>query len=687
MIEAGSAATMGAVLIDDGVNFAVYSSTAEAIDLCLFENGIETARLALPGRSGDVWHGWVKDCKPGQAYGFRVHGGYVPENGIRSNPDKLLLDPYARCLDGKFSWSSAVFDYVRPASSRFVRSSEDSSPHVPKCIVTGEMDRRPDHRPQIPWRKTIIYETNVRGYTMQHPGLSAAERGRFRGMANGEILEYLSALGITSVELMPVFEFIDEQHLFEKGLKNLWGYNSINFFTPARRYLGRDDAPYFREMVDSIHAAGIEVILDVAYNHTGEGDRFGPTLSFRGLDNRSYYRLDASDPSVYLDDTGCGNTLDADQPVVQALIIDSLRYWSDEMGVDGFRFDLATVLARSRDGFRTGHPLLRAIAKDPKLAQLKLIAEPWDVGPDGYQLGNFPPGWGEWNDQFRDDVRRFWRGDDNSAPNLAKRLHGSADRFDNNGRGPTASINFVTSHDGFTLADLVSYASRHNQANGEENQDGHRHNFSDNFGAEGDTDDPRILNSRRQRRLNLLATLLFSQGTPMLLGGDEFGNSQQGNNNAYAQDNPIGWIDWSGLAEDPSFVAAVRELIRIRNVSPLLRQGVYRHGDQPGSGDRPDIAWYLPDGRELKGDEWDRVATFGVVLSEPGSTAIAILINADHSAVWFRLPILPGENWQVAFDGQDSIDSQPADGSWKISGSSVTCLVNSGDVVAQRSGT
>ena len=677
MIETGTAEPLGAVPDRDGVNFAVYSSTAEAIDLCLFDNGTESRRLRLPGRTGDTWHGRVPGCGPGQAYGYRVHGRYAPESGIRSNPNKLLLDPRARRLDGAFTWTPAVFDYACPAGSELVASDADSAPFVPKSVVTGRMQSTPVTRPAIPWRDMIIYEANVRGYTMCHPGLGEAERGLFRGMRNGEILDYLSALGITSLELMPVFEFIDERHLVEKNLRNLWGYNAISFFAPASRYLGEDDILAFREMVDAIHDAGIEVILDVAYNHTGEGDRLGPSICFRGLDNRTYYRLDDADPAVYVDETGCGNTLNTDHPVVQELVRDSLRYWSAEMAVDGFRFDLATVLGRSADGFRADHPLIEAITSDSSLADLKLIAEPWDIGPDGYQLGGFPRGWGEWNDRYRDDVRRFWRGDERSAANLARRLHGSADIFEPSGRGPASSINFVSCHDGFTLADLVSFESRHNHANGEDNQDGHRHNYSDNCGVEGETADPDIRRKRRARRLNLLGTLLYSQGTPMLLGGDEFGNSQDGNNNAYAQDNEVGWVDWAGLAADPSFVDTVREMIRTRQSSSLLRQASFRHGNTDTPTGRPDIAWYLPDGQALEGDAWHGAVALALVLTsrvaESGEVAVAVLVNAAPNDTCFHLPATPGAEWRSGDTAGSA--SRRSDGAWRLQGDAVALLV------------
>ncbi len=686
MIETGRPAPLGATWDGAGVNFAIYSSAAERIELCLFDAALrESGRYELKGCSDDVWHAYVPGCGPGQAYGYRVHGTYDPHDGLRCNPNKLLIDPYARQLCGEFTWAPAVFDFVNDAKSKKMRHNHaDSAEFVPKCVVVGNATVERAVRPRIPWPETIIYEANVRGYTMHHPELKEAERGRLRGMCNGAILEYLKALGITSIELMPVHAFIDEYHLHHRGLRNLWGYNSINFFTPAQRYLGDDDIHAFREMVDAIHDAGIEVILDVAFNHTGEGDRLGPTLSFRGIDNLAYYRTTSDDPGEYVNDTGCGNTINVDHPVVRALIVDSLRYWATDMGVDGFRFDLATVLGRNEHDFSSNHPMLEAIGGDPALQGVKLIAEPWDPGPGGYRLGSFPAKWAEWNDRFRDAVRRFWRGDQNSAAEFAQRLHGSSDLFEQSGRKPSASINFVTSHDGFTLADLVSYERRHNEANGEHNRDGHAENYSCNYGLEGDSNDPEIIAIRRRQRLNMLATLLLSQGTPMLLAGDELGNSQRGNNNAYAQDNAIGWLDWAGATEDSEFLDLVRALIRLRRETPLLRQAEFVH-EKPGSDAPNGIDWMHPDGTTLAEADWPHARAFTVVLSgRRGSAAstsshVAIFLNGSDRELEFRIPGgRYGNAWQAAFSSAGEPCRTTARNSWSVKDLSIVCLRNHG---------
>ena len=511
MIQAGSPEHLGAHWDGQGVNFALYSSSASAVELCLFDaSGQQVRCFNLPGHQGGVWAGYLPACEPGQRYGYRAHGPWAPELGLRFNPSKLLIDPYARALEGSVQWTGAILDYDHSTIGGSLKPNQtDSAGSMPKCVVTGPYAEFSAPRPHIPWTETIIYEANVRGYTMRHPDIPEHERGKFRGLSNGKILEYLKALGITSLELMPVHTMIDEGFLVGQGLRNFWGYNSINFFTPESRYASGDAGLEFREMVDAIHEAGIEVILDVVYNHTGEGGSRGPTLSFRGIDNLAYYRTDPENPGHYINDTGCGNTINADHPRVQSLVIDSLVYWHRDMGVDGFRFDLAPVLGRSQLGFEPSHDLLRRINDDPGLSATRLIAEPWDPGPGGYQLGQFPSHWTEWNDRYRDKVRRFWRGDEDQLSGLAKRLHGSSDIFEASGRPPQASINFVTSHDGFTLLDLVSYESKHNEANGENNRDGHSHNFSINHGAEGETGNPEVNQLRRRQRLNMLATLLL----------------------------------------------------------------------------------------------------------------------------------------------------------------------------------
>jgi len=643
MIEAGRPTLPGATADESGTNFAVYSSVAERVELCLFDDaGRQTRTFDLSKSSDDVWHGYLPRCQPGQRYGFRAHGPYSPDKGLRCNPAKLLIDPYARALDGVFAWSDAVLD----------NNDLDSSLFVPKGVVCPDSPAVTPKRPQTPWSETIFYEANVRGYTMRHPALDEVERGTFDGMRHKTIVDYIKALGITSLELMPVHEFLDERHLVDKGLHNFWGYNTLSFFVPSRRYARSNPTREFRDMVLAYHDANIEVILDVVYNHTAEGDGSGPSLSFRGLDNLAYYSTEPGSPGTYINDTGCGNTLNADHPQVQQLILDSLHYWHKDMGVDGFRFDLAPVLGRHEHGFSSTHALLDAIDSDTSLHGAKLIAEPWDPGPGGYQLGNFPLRWGEWNDRYRDDVRGFWRGDNDTSGKFAKRLRGSADRFELAGKPPHTSINLISSHDGFTAADLVSYEERHNEANGENNQDGHSHNLSCNYGIEGPTDDPLILDQRRQHRLNLFATLLMSQGTPLLLAGDEFGHTQQGNNNAYAQDNDIGWLDWSLHDDDAQFAEQVRRLIRLRREIPLLRLQEYVHGQLETELGLIEIRWLRPDGRDMCDDDWAEKRAFCAVLSETNSAA-TILINGSNETVAFSLPAIA--DWQAVFSSSTDV--------------------------------
>jgi isoamylase len=676
MIENGTPNRLGSWLEDGGVNFALYSGGAEAVELCLYdENRHETARHFLPHQTDGVWHGFLPGCKAGQRYGYRVHGPWAPAKGLRFNPAKLLIDPYARRLDGTFKWDPAVYDFVPDPEGKIWHKNElDSAPFIPLGVVDHPQGRSGVRSPWIPWAETIVYEANVRGFTMTHPDLSAEEKGTFRGMSNGQVVEYLKALGITSVELMPVHTLIDEAFLVKKGLRNLWGYNSIQFFTPDSRFAVADPVDEFREMVNSLHDAGLEVIQDVVYNHTAEGSEYGPTLSFRGIDSQAYYSHEAGDPGRYVNDTGCGNTLNADQPQVQKLVLDSLVYWHREMGVDGFRFDLATVLGRSGHGFTHKHPLLTRIGVEPELYRAKLIAEPWDPGPGGYQLGRFPTEWAEWNDRYRDTVRRYWRGDAGQSSEFARRIHGSADLFERSGRDPFASVNFITSHDGFTLRDLVRYEQRHNLANLEENRDGHSHNFSCNYGVEGETDDTGINRVRRQQRLNMLATLLFSQGTPMLLAGDEFGNSQGGNNNAYAQDNETGWLDWQRLDEDPEFSIKVRELVQLRRRLPLLRQARYVHGRMPTDQGHCDISWLHPDGRPMAQNDWDRgqqVALFYTCHEQqhaysPITHAIAVLYNASSEEAAFTLPSGLASDWVLRFCSSDVPPAEPNPGQWRL---------------------
>jgi len=658
-METGTPAPLGATPDDDGVNFAVYSSVAESVELCLFtRHGRPQRSYRLPACTDGVWHGHLPGCRPGQRYGYRVHGPWQPDAGLRCNPHKLLLDPYCRGVSGDFTWHEAVFDYV-PGAGEFTMSSLDSCPWVPMSVVCGPLEMARHERPEVPWSSTVVYEANLRGYTMRHPAVPDAQRGTFAGMTNGAVLEYLMSLGITSVELLPVQAYIDEHHLAKRGLRNFWGYNTVAFFAPMPRFAVGSARHEFLAMVNAIHDAGLEVILDIAFNHTGESDGSGPTLGFRGLDNQAYYRLEPGNPAAYINDTGTGNTINADHPRVQALVLDCLRYWSRDLGVDGFRFDLATILGRHAQGFSAGHPLLQAISADPELSGVKLIAEPWDPGPGGYQLGHFPDRWAEWNDKYRDTVRRFWRGDADMNGRFARRLHGSADIFDNRGRAPYASVNFVTSHDGFTLADLVSYEHRHNEANGEDNRDGHAHNYSCNHGVEGETADPAVLTARRRHRLNLLASLMLSQGTPMLLAGDEFGNSQGGNNNAYAQDNETGWLDWSGLDDDPGFALEVRELIHLRREWPLLRLPQYLHGETEMGASSIHIEWLNAAGNEMHEGDWSGPASFKVMLAESSKGGVksraAVLFNNGDEAVEFRLPNgLPGQAWRVAWSADEA---------------------------------
>jgi glycogen operon protein len=679
-MTSGHSDSPGASFDGEGVNFAIFSERAESVVLCLFDNdGREHDNIELRDVSDGTWHGYLPRCQPGQRYGYRVHGRYARDDGLRFNSGKLLIDPYAKALDGKFAWSPSVFDFMRQGDE-FVPNFSDSAPFVPKSVVTATAKHRRRSRPQIPWSKTILYEANVRGYTMRHPEVPELDRGTFRGMSHAAILSYLKSLGISSIELMPVQEFIDEEQLALRALRNYWGYNSINFFTPARRYAGDHPVDEFRDMVNAIHDAGLEVILDVAFNHTGESDTFGPTISFRGIDNLSYYRTVPGKPGEYVNDTGCGNTLNVDHPRVRELLIDSLRYWACDMGVDGFRFDLASVLGRTREGFTNRHPLFQAIDNDNVLSNVKLIAEPWDIGPGGYQLGRFPASWHEWNDRYRDSARRFWRGDPGEAAEFARRIHGSADIFESAGRGPFASINFVTAHDGFTLADLVSYQYRHNEANGEGNRDGHDENYSSNYGVEGESDDTEIVALRRRQRLNFLASLLFSQGVPMLLAGDEFGNSQQGNNNAYAQDNTTGWLDWSDRRNDPEFHRRVRDFIQLRNDYPLLRQDRYLHGHDRSGVDLKDIEWRRPDGESMRDADWPMCTALILLLSahEPDApiAAIAALINTSVASRDFRLPNYDnGAGWHVATGSADALPVQSTSHWWSVPARSISCAV------------
>ena len=693
MIRSGRPDRPGNHWDGEGVNFALYASKASAVELCLFDAEHRQVQChRLPDQQDGTWHGYLPGCRPGQRYGYRVHGPWSPSEGLRFNPSKLLIDPYARALDGIFSWSGAVFDYdisTLNGAGPLQPNLTDSAASVPKCIVTAALPALTAMQARISWSETIIYEANVRAYTMSHPDIPEVERGKFRGMSNGKILDYLKALGITSLELMPVHTFIDEAFLAGRGQRNLWGYNSINFFTPESRYAHQDASSEFREMVDAIHDAGIEVILDVVYNHTGEGDAQGPSLSFKGIDNLAYYRTAPGDPGHYINDTGCGNTLNVDHPQVQSLVLDSLVYWHKEMAVDGFRFDLAPILGRTAQGFDPQHDLLQKINGHPELSAAKLIAEPWDPGPGGYQLGQFPSRWAEWNDRYRDSVRRFWSGEPGLLRSFAKHLHGSSDLFEASGRAPQASINFITSHDGFTLNDLVSYEKRHNEANGENNRDGHSHNFSSNHGVEGGTENVAINYLRRKQRLNMLASLLLSHGTPMLLAGDEFGNSQHGNNNAYAQDNATGWLDWRGVGADPDFLQQVRELIQLRRKMPHLKRENYLHGHGSNGNGWRDIEWLHPSGERMQVEQWRSDHAMTLLFpdtddsgpgegksSRNGLLAVAIMLNATCERQDFTLPeISQTGSWSLVFHSAELAPSCAISPTWSLASRSVACAL------------
>ena len=595
-----------------GVNFALFSLHAEKVELCLFDDSgrRETARVALPEYTDEVWHGYLPDLRPGQLYGYRVYGPYAPERGHRFNHHKLLIDPYARLLHGTVRWHDALYGYrVGDARADLSFDGRDSARYVPKgVVVDAAADPHDWRRPRTPWRRSVVYEMHAGGYTRRHPQVPDALRGSFRGLAEPALIAYLRDLGVTAVELLPIHAHLDERRLVDAGLSNYWGYNSIGFFAPDNRFLTRPDTGEFCLLARALHDAGLELLLDVVYNHTGEGSELGPTLSFRGIDNASYYHLNPAQPRHTLDFTGCGNSLNLTQPRVLQLVLDSLRYWVQQMGVDGFRFDLATTLAREgpHAAFDPGSGFFDAVRQDPALAGIKLIAEPWDLGPDGYRLGGFPAGWGEWNDRYRDTVRSFWRGDVGLVATLASRLTGSSDIFPNHGRQPTASVNFLTAHDGFTLRDLVSYNHKHNVANGEDNRDGTDNNLAWNGGVEGPTDDAAIRELRQRQMRNLLATLLLSQGTPMLLAGDEFGHSQLGNNNAYCQDNPIGWPDWPRLrdAEGAALHRYVRQLLGLRKGHGVFRRDRFFTGQAITASGQRDIVWLNADGSEKHGDDW-----------------------------------------------------------------------------------
>ena len=616
---------LGATFDGVGTRFSVVSSVADGVELCLFDDEGTERRVELVERSGDVWHAELPDVQPGQRYGFRVHGPWDPAAGLRCNPAKLLLDPYARAIEGEVAWDEAVFGHRWDDPDAI--NDTDSAPHVPRSVVVSPyFDWAGDHPPRVPWADTVIYETHVRGATIRHPDVPEEVRGTYSGIAHPAFVDHLQQLGVTAVELLPIHHFVHDAHLVERGLRNYWGYNSIGFLSAHGGYAARGQAgeqlQEVRQMVRDLHAAGLEVILDVVYNHSAEGNHLGPTLSFKGFDNPMYYRLVAEDPRFYFDYTGTGNTLNMRSPHTLQLVMDSLRWWASEVHVDGFRFDLASTLARSLHEVDRLSAFFDIVQQDPVISQVKLIAEPWDVGEGGYQVGNFPPLWAEWNGRYRDDVRDFWRGAQVGVGELAQRLTGSSDLYESDARHPHASINFVTAHDGFTLADLTSYDERHNEANGEGNADGESFNRSWNGGVEGPTDDPGVLALRARQRRNLLTTLLLSQGVPMLLGGDELGRTQLGNNNAYCQDNEVSWYDWDAVDDD--LLGFTRRLLAYRRAHPLFRRRRFFQGRpiraRAGDPALPDIAWFGVDGSEMTDAQWDAA----------DDRVLTVFLNGDH---------------------------------------------------------
>jgi len=690
---------LGANWNGQGVNFALFAENATGVELCLFDGDDptrETERITIEEHTHQVWHAYLPDVGPGQLYGYRVHGPYDPDSGHRFNPAKLVIDPYAKALTGSLEWDDSLFGYtVGHADEDRSLDERDSASYLPKCrVIDPFFDWEEDRLPPIPWNETILYEAHVKGMTFRHPEVPEQLRGTYAGLASRPMLEHFKSLGVTSIELMPVHYFVTSRNLADKGLSEYWGYNSIGYFAPDTRYASRPDdaAREFKEMVKTMHQAGLEVILDVVYNHTAEGNHLGPTLAFRGIDNASYYRLVEGDLRHYMDYTGTGNTLNMMHPRTLQLIMDSLRYWVLEMHIDGFRFDLASALARElHDVDRLG-AFFDIIHQDPVISQTKLIAEPWDVGEGGYQVGNFPVGWAEWNGKFRDTVRDYWRGKDQTLANFAYRLTGSSDLYDTSGRRPVASINFVTAHDGFTLNDLVSYNEKHNEANQEDNKDGENHNRSWNCGAEGPTDDPEINRLRGRQKRNFLTTLFLSQGVPMLLGGDEIGRTQQGNNNAYCQDSEISWLDWDNA--DDNLLAFTRRVIGILKSHPVFRRQHWFQGKPILDAKISDIAWFRPDSQEMSAKDWETgyAKTLALFLNgealvsrdRQGNTitddSFLLIFNAHDQAIDFVLPPSKwGKSWIKELDtneeqAAESSDRFEAKGKVRLSGRSVVVL-------------
>ncbi len=672
---------LGATWDGEGVNFALYAENATGVELCLFKSESdksESSKITIDERTHQIWHVYLPDVKPGQLYGYRVSGPYEPENGHRFNANKLLMDPYAKAIAGTIEWHNALYGYEIGHPDGDLSFSElDSAPYIPKSIVIDNgFDWGNDKAPKIPYHETVIYEAHVKGFTRLNPDIPENIRGTYAAIGHPVTIKYLQELGITAIELMPVHQFVNDQILVEKGLNNYWGYNTIGFFAPDVRYSGKSETggqvQEFKQMVKELHKARIEVILDVVYNHTGEGNELGPTLSFKGIDNSSYYRLVEDNKRHYMDYTGTGNTLNAMLPSVLRFIMDSLRYWILEMHVDGFRFDLAATLARELHEVNRLSGFFDIIYQDPVISQVKLIAEPWDIGEDGYQVGNFPAGWGEWNGKFRDCIRDYWRGADSMLGEFAQRFTGSPDLYQDNYRKPTASVNFLTAHDGFTLNDLVSFNEKHNEANGEDNKDGESNNRSWNCGIEGPTDDEAVLQLRKKQKRNLLTTLFLSQGVPMLVAGDEFGRTQQGNNNAYCQDNEISWVNWKDADKD--LLKFTQRLIHFHNTHPAFRRRKWFQGQPIKGKGLEDIAWFLPEGTEMSDENWnhDFAKSLGVFLNGKGLHYVGpkgekivddnfyMIFNAHHEALDYQIPEkIHGKPWTKVLDtSEDNMEEQ-----------------------------